>query len=261
MDVNKLSIPVPVEKIHVRLNTRKMVKESVALEAPVNIFINNYHMITLLATPSLLKELALGQLFNEGVLQSLNQVKKVIVEKDNVDVITKHPIDDNKLHQISLSKISATSSIVFATSFSKSYPLIKSNYRIGSNAIIKMARTLDEGTLYRLTGGLHVGALFEEERLVAFAEDVGRHNSIDKVVGISVQSNVNFSKSVLVSSGRQPANMVRKAVTMRIPIIVSIAAPIHSGITAADKAGITLVCFVKTQKMNVYTHPFRILTP
>jgi len=114
--------------------------------------------------------------------------------------------------------------------------------------------------LFKLTGGTHASALFEEGRLVALAEDIGRHSAIDKVIGIALQSNVDFSRCVLVSSGRQPADMVLKVARMDIPILASKASPIRSGIIAAKKTGVTLVCFVREQRMNVYTYPRRILT-
>jgi FdhD protein len=75
---------------------------------------------------------------------------------------------------------------------------------------------------------------------------------------MGILSEVNFAHSVLISSGRQPADMVLKAVRMGIPIVVSKAAPICSGIIAAEKNGVTLVCFVREQHMNVYTHLNRI---
>lgn len=136
---------------------------------------------------------------------------------------------------------------------------VLSNYKVKAGDIIKMAQKLEEGRLYQLTRGVHVATLFENERLVAFAEDVGRHNAVDKVVGIGIQSKINFSNSVLVSSGRQPADMVLKAARMGIPIVVSRTAPIRSGIIAAEKNGVTLVCFVREQGMNVYTYSSRIL--
>jgi FdhD protein len=122
-----------------------------------------------------------------------------------------------------------------------------------------MTQKLDEGTVYKLTGGVHVAALFEEGRFVAIAEDVGRHNTIDKVIGIGIQANINFSHSVLVSSGRQPADMVLKAARVSIPIIVSIAGPIRSGIIAAKNTGVTLVCFARNHQLKIYTSPDRII--
>ncbi|MFX0210247.1 MAG: formate dehydrogenase accessory sulfurtransferase FdhD, partial [Candidatus Hodarchaeota archaeon] len=99
----------------------------------------------------------------------------------------------------------------------------------------------------------------EEGRLVALAEDVGRHNTIDKIMGIGILARIKFSNSVVVSSGRQPADMVLKVARMRIPLVVSLAGPIRSGIIAAQNTGLTLVCFVRQRQIKIYSHPDRIL--
>ena len=262
---DKMSVIARVEKIDIRSNTRETVEEPVAMEAPVNLFVNDNYVITLLATPKFQKELALGWLFDEGVLQSLDEVKKVVVNQDSVNVVTEHPIKEERLRVVSVSRLLTTACGLSASKFFRTISgagklLVTSDYKVKAGDIVKMAQKLDNGELYRLTRGVHVAALFEEGRLVALAEDVGRHNTIDKVVGIGIQSKVKFPNSVLVSSGRQPADMVLKAARMRIPIVVSIAGPIRSGIIAAEKTGVTLVCFVRNQQMKLYTYPSRILT-
>jgi formate dehydrogenase accessory protein FdhD len=135
---------------------------------------------------------------------------------------------------------------------------VKSNYTVNATKIVQMMQKIEESALFRSTGGVHVAALFEDKQFIGLAEDIGRHNSIDKVIGRGILAKVNFHNSVLISSGRQPADMILKAVRMGIPIVVSRAAPIRSGIIAADKNGITLVCFVRGQRMNIYTHQKRI---
>jgi len=259
-----MSINFCVEKINTRSNTRQMVDEEVAIEAPVNLFINDEYVITLLATPELRKELALGWLFTEGVLQSIDQITRVNKNNGNINVTTEQPISEGKLRVVSVSRLLTTACGLSAKKFftimsDLEQKAVESEYAVKAEAIISMVNRLDESRLFRLTGGVHVAALFENERLIAFAEDVGRHNTIDKVVGMGIQSNVNFSNSVLVSSGRQPADMILKAARMGIPIVVSKAAPIRSGIIAAEKTGITLACFARDPKMNVYSHHSRIL--
>jgi len=106
---------------------------------------------------------------------------------------------------------------------------------------------------------VHSAALFQNESLVAFAEDIGRHNAVDKVIGIAALQKVDFSRCVLLSSGRQPANMVLKAARVGVPIVASIAGPVYSGIEAALKTGVTLVCFVRGERLNVYSFPERVL--
>ena len=136
---------------------------------------------------------------------------------------------------------------------------VESEYKIQAETIPKLVNELDEGKLFQSTGGVHVAALFENESLLAFAEDVGRHNAIDKVVGIGIKREADFSNSIIVSSGRQPADMVLKVARVGTPIIVSRAAPIRSGIIAAQKTGLTLICFARENRFNVYTNSQRIL--
>ena len=261
-----MSSTFSVEKLNTRSNTRYMAEEAVAIETPVNIFVNGEYVITLLATPGLQQELAVGWLFTEGVIESKDQILQASVEHENVHVLTTPPIPDERLRVVSVSRLLTTACGLSAKKFltimsAEGQKVVDSTYAVPADAITRMVQRLNESRLFRLTGGVHVAALFEEERLVAFAEDVGRHNTVDKVVGKSIQSSVNFSKTILASTGRQPADMILKAARMGIPIVVSKAAPIRSGIIAAEKTGITLVCFVRSPTMNVYTHHARILHP
>jgi FdhD protein len=251
------------EKIDLQSKAKTIVKKFVAMEAPVNIFVNDEYVITLLATPTLKKELAVGWLFDEGVIHSLDDVNQLGVTRDSVYVETKTPIRKEKLRVVGVSRLITTACGLTTSKFyriinGECWQKVASNYTITIDKIIKMTQKLNEGALYQSTRGVHVAALFEEDRLTVLAEDVGRHNAIDKVVGAGVLSKINFSNAVLVSSGRQPADMVLKAARMSIPIIVSKAVPIRSGIIAAEKTGITLACLMNNQNLYIYTHHNRI---
>lgn len=259
-----MSVNFRVEKINTQTNKRWITEEAVAIESPVNLFVNNEYVITLLATPELQQELAVGWLFTEGVLETKDQITQTSVERENVFITTNQPIPEERLRVVSVSRLLTTACGLSVQKFftlmsGVGQKIVDSTYAVVADTIIHMVNRLNESRLFRLTGGVHVAALFEVERLVAFAEDVGRHNTIDKVVGQGIQSNVDFSKSILVSTGRQPADMILKAARVGLPIVVSKAAPIRSGVIAAEKTGITLACFVRSPTMNVYTHHTRIL--
>ena len=116
----------------------------------------------------------------------------------------------------------------------------------------------DESELYLLTGCVHKAMLYLEDGTTVAAEDIGRHNAIDKVVGKCKLQNLDTSKSVLFVSGRLSSEMVVKAVMHKIPIVVSRTAPTHLGVTTAHTHGITLIGFARGRKMNIYTHSGRI---
>jgi len=113
---------------------------------------------------------------------------------------------------------------------------------------------------FRTTGGVHVAALYSTDgRLVALAEDVGRHNTVDKVIGAGATKNMDFRNLFLALSGRLTGDIVLKAARMKIPVIASLAAAISSGLEAAQLTGVTLIGFVRGKRMNLYTYPERIV--
>lgn len=250
-------------KIDLRLGTKETVEDDVALEAPVNIYVNDQHLVTLMASPELIKELALGWLLDEGLLRSLDEVKEVWVKDNNVKIKTK---SDLKLRiqaagTVKLITTSCGSTEDFLKLLDRmEKPFVKSNYSVKASDILRMAQELNVRSKSAWTiVGTHSAALFATDRLVSFAVDVGRHNAIDKVIGIAALAGVNFSSCVLISSGRQPADMVLKVTRVGIPILVSVRGPIQTGIVAAEKTGVTLICFARGQRMNIYSFPDRIL--
>jgi FdhD protein len=139
-------------------------------------------------------------------------------------------------------------------------PAIKTTFMVSpsivQNAIQRMSKDMD---LYRRTGGTHGAALADiDGNLVQVAEDVGRHNAVDRVIGKALQHNLALSDLVLVCSGRLTGDLVLKAAVARIPVVASISAAVSSGIELAEAAGITLVGFVRGARMNIYTHPDRV---
>ncbi|MFW6111311.1 MAG: formate dehydrogenase accessory sulfurtransferase FdhD [Thermoproteota archaeon] len=261
-----MSILLDAERIDISTGTRQRIEEPVAMEAPVNVYINGNYVITLLSTPRLQRELAVGWLFDEGVLRSWEEIEGIILRRNNVRVTTKNPLPEERLSVVGMTRILTTACGLSINKFlkvikQKCKDPIKSDYTVEARGILRMVKNLDEiAELFKATGGTHAAALFEEGELKASAEDIGRHNAMDKTIGIAVEEGVNFSRCTLISSGRQPADMVLKAVNMGIPILATKASPIRSGIIAAKKTGITLICFVRQHRMNVYTHNDRILT-
>ena len=259
-----MSINVEAELINLEAHTRKREKETVAIEEPTNIYLNEEYLVTLLSTPTMRKELAIGWLLSEGILHSFSEIKNITVSGSEIEASTKRSFDRKDLKILGVTRLYTTACGLSTAKFNevisaKETEQIRSDYRIKAKEALRIVKELENGAVFfRKTGGTHVSALFERGKLVMLAEDVGRHNSVDKVIGSAAQTDTKFSECVLASSGRQPADMVLKAARTGIPIIVSKAAPIRSGIIAAEKWGVTLVCFARKNRMNVYSHPFRI---
>ena len=112
---------------------------------------------------------------------------------------------------------------------------------------------------FRKTGGVHVAAICDGKgNLTALAEDVGRHNAVDKVIGMKALENGGFEDLFLALSGRLTGDIVLKAARIGAPLIASKSAAMKSGIEVAEHCGITLIGFVRGKHMNVYTCPERV---
>ena len=114
-------------------------------------------------------------------------------------------------------------------------------------------------TTFDETGGLHGAALFTVDgELIVSAEDVGRHNAVDKVFGWMLINEAQARPAVLVVSGRVAFEIVQKAWIGGVPVIVAVSAPTSLAIELADTAGIALLGFVRGASLNIYTHTARI---
>ena len=120
--------------------------------------------------------------------------------------------------------------------------------------IFKVIERLNKKTsTFHETGGTHSAILSSiTSDYYTIAEDVGRHNAVDKVLGSGFIDNIAFSDCILGSSGRLSGEIVLKAARAGVPIICSVSAPLMSGINAATKTGMKLYGFVRAQRLNKY---------
>lgn len=161
----------------------------------------------------------------------------------------------------SLSRIQRLSSNEFEVNVSEE--LVKtprkcdSQKKLTKKEVFDSAEALNENSfLHRKTGCTHVIGICGDKEV--FVEDISRHCAIDKAIGLAIRDGINLSNSCLVSSCRQTASTIRKAIFCQIPIIISIAAPTDLAIEEANKYGITLIGFASSERFNIYSHDWRI---
>lgn len=260
---------VLVSRIDLSTKTFERKRDLVAEEAPLHIFLNKTHYVTILCTPSQLKELAVGHLLSEGLLKSTEEIKEVRFEDDGKCVVKLKP-HVNVEKQIAMAQPFAR--LIVSACGSTDYwpitklmdrlnlPLISQDLIVGAEVLLESVKQLNKlAKIFRKTGGVHVAAIHSREgKPMVLAEDVGRHNAVDKVIGECALKDVNFKDCFVALSGRLTGDIVLKAARMQIPIIVSMAAAINSGIEVAKRTGITLVGFARGNRMNAYTHTKRI---
>ena len=113
--------------------------------------------------------------------------------------------------------------------------------------------------IYRTTGGVHSAALCDNRDILLFADDVGRHNAIDKIFGECMLRDIATNDRMIITSGRIPSEILLKVSKRRIPIIISISAPTNLGVKLAADLGITLIGFARGKRMNVYANGWRVV--
>jgi FdhD protein len=220
-----------------------MVKRSewVCVEKVFHLTLNEKAIGNIVASPSQLKELGAGFVISEGLAE---YVENVVVDGDQVKVYAGQAENPKELVTGSSGGLSTR----------KIFNKINSNLMIDREDIFMViAEIVSE--LWEKTGGAHCSVLFSGKELIAKSSDVGRHNTVDKVIGYCILNKIDLSGCVLGCTGRQPAGMLSKAVNAGIPIIISKAATTDEGIRLAEASGLTLVCRVKEDRFCVYTHP------
>jgi FdhD protein len=259
MEIEIVRVDVPSGK------ARKMT-DFVAEEKPLHVFINKNHYATIFCTPSNLKEMTVGHLLSEGILKSAEEIEELRLSADEATcrVKLKPDVSVEKRHvltKLSSRVIRSTCGSPSAYQFSARIPRIKSALTVQARTILESVNQLNSSAeVFRKTGGVHVAAIYDEEgRGKAVAEDVGRHNAVDKVIGACALCQVDFSNCFLALSGRLTGDIVSKAARVGLPIVASMAAAIDSGIAIAKDAGVALIGFARGNRMNIYTFPERVL--
>jgi FdhD protein len=139
-------------------------------------------------------------------------------------------------------------------------PRVRPGLPVAVDHLFQAREVAEKGQeLFQATGGTHCATLFGSgPRVLARAEDVGRHNALDKVVGQTLGHELESSQLMVLSS-RLNSEMVGKAVQAGIPLLAGVSAPTQRGVSLADQAGMTLIGFLRPGRFNVYTHAWRIV--
>ena len=259
-------LKVGIIKIDVSTKKFQKMTDYVAEEKGFSIFLNKTHYATIFCSPSNLKELAVGHMLSEGIVKSIEEVEETRLKESGVCSVKLKPnIDLEK--RLKLSK--PLSRVILSAcgspspyQYSGRLPTITSNLKVKAEVIQECVNRLNSiAETFRKTGGVHVAAIYKSDgNLVALAEDVGRHNAVDKAIGIGALNKANFGECFLALSGRLTGDIVLKAARVGLPIIASLAAAIDSGVVVAKDVDLTLIGFVRGKRMNVYNFPERILS-
>lgn len=256
---------VNIIKLDLSTGKSQKIADYIAEETPFYLFVNTTFWATILCSPTDLRELAVGHFLSEGILKSTEEIEEIVLKEPEGTCYIKLKPDINVEDRVKISRLHARV-IPSACGSGSPYqytgktPKVKSNLKVKAQVIFDSVNQLNfkaEG--FRRTGGLHVAAIYKADgQLVALAEDVGRHNAVDKVIGMAALNKVDFGECFLALSGRMSGDVAFKAAKVGLPIVASLAAALSSGIAMAESADLTLAGFVRGKRINIYTCPERI---
>jgi FdhD protein len=232
---------------------------SVVEEALVCISLNGEELATFMCTPHQLEYLALGFLYNEGIIQGLADVRTWRVSKSQtcVDVWLNHM--DNERPRRKIITAGCGGGVTFDDLSEAHEPLI-SEATATPEQLADLMRQLHLGaTLYQEARGIHTAVLADHEKVLLQVEDVGRHNCIDKLQGAALLTGVPTRDRILLSSGRISSEMINKARRLETPIVCSRTSPTSLSLALADAWNMTIVAYLRQDRMRVYTHPERVI--
>jgi len=238
------------------------VDDELALDEPICIFVNGEYHATLIATPSMVEELAAGFLFTEGVITSADDIRAMSVENDRVSVDLMREVDLRGASVGVMNLIVTACGSASRNVAPLEIPRIKSSLMVRADKVVGMFAELNRrSTTHGATGGTHAAMICTPAGGVeAFAEDVGRHNAVDKAIGSMLLRKADPGGCVLITTGRLSGEMVQKAGQAGIPVVASMTVPLVSGIRLAEATGQTLVALSRG-RLKVYVNEERIVAP
>jgi len=238
------------------------VDDVVAREFPLTIFLNDTELVTLLCSPTELKSLAVGFLQSEGLVTAATDVKSVLVDETRGVVRVKTESGTGRMDEVFRRFISSgcgRGATFYSAADAAGMSKIESPVRVSSGEVMSLFKEFQQRSeLYRNTGGVHSAALCNSREIIAFAEDIGRHNAIDKVFGRCLLDGVSTDGLFVLTSGRISSEIVLKAARRMVPVLASKSAPTDLGVKLAVDLGITLLGFVRGKRMNVYANEWRV---
>src|SRR6056297_2441881 len=244
----------------VKNNESSQINDLIIKETPLLVIVNQNKLVSLMALPEKLKELTIGWLASENIIENINEIKYLHLSEDKtiINVNLKKDIDCRQFQTRTITSGCAKGSTFNNKEYIKDQ-IADRSISIKSNMINKMMADMQEKALYfNKTGGTHTAALGNKNKLLYVIEDIGRHNTIDKIIGKAYLEDIDLKNKVILTSGRVSSEIIIKAVKQQIPILISRSAPTSAAVEIAREKDITLVGFTRGTRYNIYNDLNRI---
>jgi FdhD protein len=210
--------------------------ERIIRETAFTINVNGRHFVTAMLMATLEKEFVYGNLFVNGIIDKAADVTLLTIKNNAADAT----VPGRKTN-------------------SQASKVVHSNLRVKPEDIFSCVRAILKSDIFSETEAVHsAGLFFDGKETIGIAEDLGRNHALDKIIGGGLLKNVDFSRTLAASTGRQPVEMIVKCRNAGIPIIATKGVPTTLAVEMAVEAGITIAGLVRGSTMTVYSHPERI---
>lgn len=247
---------IPYQYIEITGDKSSVIDGGVIDEVLVSIYVNVEEIATIMSSPVDEEALAIGFLYNEHLIHSMDDIAHLQVNASRtvVDVFLQHS-DVQPMRRLVITSGCGGG----VATLSQQYDPLESDFSSDSKTIFARMRELrGEATLYNAVRGVHTAVLADTEGVLVSAEDVGRHNTIDKIAGKALQANIDTRDKLLLATGRISSEMVHKARRMNIPLVISRTAPTRLAVELATAWNMCLVGYVRQNSLRVYTMPERV---
>ena len=238
-------------------NNWSKIEAAVIEEALITIYVNGTELVTIMATPKDQSHLAIGFLINEDLISERREIEDIYITQDGccVDVWLNHSIE--KPDRVIITS-GCGGGITFQDPSNGLEPL-DADCSISPEDLFRRFQELHKpGSLHAAARGVHTAGLTDGLSILAVAEDVGRHNTIDKLVGQCLERDIDTQGRILLTTGRVSSEMLRKGAIMGCPVVASRNSPTSMSIEMAQAWNISLVGYVRRNTMRVYSHPERL---
>ena len=232
--------------------------DAIGIETALELRVDDEFIAAFVCSPGLEKELAVGFLLSSGFINNANDIESVKASNNRCVAKLKKGAEIRHRKDVTPRRVVTTDcsapDILRILRTGGDIPRLEFNFTISPEFIIEIASTMREGQeIHKRTGATHAALIQEidNDRLL-IAEDLGRHNAVDKCIGAAVSESFNLSNCILVSSGRLTADVVSKCSWASIPLLVSSSVATDAGIKAAEKANVTLIGSLRGEKMRLY---------
>jgi len=232
-------------------------------EEPLEIYVAGEMLARLQALPQNQEALVRGFLLTEGLLKEPGEVHSIHLDEGGTKAQVISDISPEKVRQWR-SRAGLASGCGGTLSGGKvdledCQRKFDLSFRLSAKDVLALERDFQSRSkLFRQTGGVHSAAIACADQILSFAEDIGRHNAVDKAVGLLWGPEMNFRDKVLLTSGRITLSLAAKMAQIGLPVIISRAAATAPAVRLAEEVHISLIGFVRGKRMNVYSAFWRI---